>query len=185
MQKIAKPQDVFVFYYAGHGLIGKDKEFYLIPNDVSDLKNVQTELTIKAIPAKLLQKYAVDILAQKQLFILDACQSAGAFESMLSNDGDQQKSIAVVARSTGTHWMAASGAQQFANEFSQLGHGAFTYVLLEALKGSAAADKMITVNGLKSYLQKGVPELMKKYSGTLQYPASYGFGNDFPVEIVK
>ncbi|MBK7213225.1 MAG: caspase family protein [Bacteroidales bacterium] len=185
VQKIAKPQDVFVFYYAGHGLIGKDKEFYLIPNDVSDLKNVQTELTIKAIPAKLLQKYAVDILAQKQLFILDACQSAGAFESMLSNDGDQQKSIAVVARSTGTHWMAASGAQQFANEFSQLGHGAFTYVLLEALKGSAAADKMITVNGLKSYLQKGVPELMKKYSGTLQYPASYGFGNDFPVEIVK
>jgi hypothetical protein len=44
---------------------------------------------------------------------------------------------------------------------------------------------MITVNGLKNYLQLGVPELMKKYSGTLQYPASYGFGNDFPVEILK
>jgi hypothetical protein len=58
-------------------------------------------------------------------------------------------------------------------------------VLLEALKGSAAADKMITVNGLKSYLQQGVPEFMKKYSGTLQYPSSYGFENDFPVEIMK
>jgi hypothetical protein len=58
-------------------------------------------------------------------------------------------------------------------------------VLLEALKGSAAADKMITVNCLISYLQQGVPELMKKYSGTLQYQASYGFGNDFPVEILK
>ena len=96
-----------------------------------------------------------------------------------------QKSIAIVARTTGTHWIAASGAQQFANEFSQLGHGAFTYVLLEALKGSAATDKMITVNGLKDYLQLGVPELMKKYSGTLQYPASYGFGNDFPVEKLQ
>jgi uncharacterized caspase-like protein len=152
---------------------------------VSDLKNVQAELERKGFSAKLLQQYAVDIQARKQLFILDACQSAGAFEAMLSNDGDQQKSIAVVARSTGTHWMAASGAQQYANEFSQLGHGAFTYVLLEALKGSAATDKMITVNGLKSYLQQGVPELMKKYSGTLQYPASYGFGNDFPVEILR
>jgi uncharacterized caspase-like protein len=152
---------------------------------VSNLKNVQEELETKGISAKILQKYAVDIQAQKQLFILDACQSAGAFNEMLSADGDQQKSIAVVSRSTGTHWMAASGAQQYANEFSQLGHGAFTYVLLEALKGSAAADKMITVNGLKNYLQQGVPELMKKYSGTLQYPASYGFGNDFPVEIVK
>ncbi|MBK6966514.1 MAG: caspase family protein [Bacteroidales bacterium] len=185
VQKSAKPQDVFVFYYAGHGVIGKDKEFYLVPNDVSDLKNVQTELESKGIPAKLLQKYAIDIAAQKQLFILDACQSAGAFNEMLSADGDQQKSIAVVSRSTGTHWMAASGAQQYANEFSQLGHGAFTYVLLEALKGSAATDKMITVNGLKNYLQQGVPELMKKYSGTLQYPASYGFGNDFPVEMMK
>lgn len=185
VKKSAEAADVFVFYYAGHGVIGKNKEFYLVPNDVSDLKNVQAELEQKGFSAKLLQQYAVDIQARKQLFILDACQSAGAFETMLSNDGDQQKSIAVVARSTGTHWMAASGAQQYANEFSQLGHGAFTYVLLEALKGSAATDKMITVNGLKSYLQQGVPELMKKYSGTLQYPASYGFGNDFPVEILK
>jgi uncharacterized caspase-like protein len=185
VQKTAKAQDVFVFYYAGHGVIGKDKEFYLVPNDVSNLKNVQTELEAKGIPAKILQNYAIDIAAQKQLFILDACQSAGAFNEMLSADANQQKSIAVVSRSTGTHWMAASGAQQYANEFSQLGHGAFTYVLLEALKGSAVADKMITVNGLKNYLQQEVPELMKKYSGTLQYPASYGFGNDFPVEIVK
>jgi len=30
-----------------------------------------------------------------------------------------------------------------------------------------------------------VPLLMKKYNGSAQYPASYGFGNDFPVEIVK
>jgi len=185
VQETAKPQDVLVFYYAGHGVIGKDKEFYLVPNDVSDLKNVQSELELKGIPAKMLQQYAIDIPAQKQVFILDACQSAGAFNEMLTADGDQQKSIAVVSRSTGTHWMAASGAQQYANEFSQLGHGAFTYVLLQALKGSAAADKMITVNGLKNYLQQGVPELMKKYSGSLQYPASYGFGNDFPVEIVK
>ena len=181
----AKPQDVFIFYYAGHGVIGKDKEFYLVPNDVSDLKNVQAELEQKGLPARLLQKYAVDIAAQKQLFILDACQSAGAFNEMLSDNGDQQKSIAMVSRSTGTHWMAASGAQQFANEFSQLGHGAFTFVLLEALKGSAATNNQVTVNGLKNYLLVGVPELMKKYNGTLQYPASYGFGNDFPVELIK
>ena len=185
VQQTAKAQDVFIFYYAGHGVIGKDKEFYLVPTDVSDLKNVQTELEQKGIASKLLQQYAIDIQAQKQLFILDACQSAGAFEKLLSNDGDQQKSLAVVARSTGTHWMAASGAMQFANEFSSLGHGVFTYVLLQALKGEAANNKMITVNGLKNFLQVQVPLLMKKYNGAEQYPASYGFGNDFPVEVMK
>ncbi|HNP21642.1 MAG TPA: caspase family protein [Panacibacter sp.] len=185
VQQNAKANDVFVFYYAGHGVIGKDNEFYLVPADVSDLKNVQSELEQKGISAKLLQQYAINIQAQKQLFILDACQSAGAFGAMLTSDATQQKNIAVVARSTGTHWIAASGAQQFANEFSSLGHGAFTYVLLEALKGAAAADDMITVNNLKNYLQLTVPDLMKKYHGTPQYPASYGFGNDFPVEIKK
>jgi WD40 repeat protein len=185
VQQNAKPQDVFIFYYAGHGVIGKDKEFYLVPTDVSDLKNVQTELEQKGIASKLLQQYAIDIQAQKQLFILDACQSAGAFEAMLTSDGNQQKNIAMVARSTGTHWMAASGAQQFANEFASLGHGVFTYVLLNALKGEAASNKMITVNGLKNFLQVQVPALMKKYNGAEQYPASYGFGNDFPVEIIN
>ncbi len=185
VQQNAKPQDVFIFYYAGHGVIGKDKEFYLVPTDVSDLKNVQTELEQKGIASKLLQQYAIDIPAQKQLFILDACQSAGAFEKLLSASGEQQKSLAVVARSTGTHWMAASGAMQFANEFSSLGHGVFTYVLLQALRGAAANNKMITVNGLKDFLQTGVPDLMKKYNGSTQFPASYGFGNDFPVEVIK
>lgn len=178
----AKPEDVFIFYYAGHGVIGQDGEFYLVPTDVSNLRNVQEELIQKAIPAKMMQEYAIEIPAQKQLFILDACQSAGAFEDLLSEEGEQQKSIAVVSRSTGTHWIAASGAKQFANEFAQLGHGAFTYVLLEALQGAAKSGQWITVNGLKGYLEVKVPELMKKYSGTQQFPASYGFGNDFPVE---
>jgi hypothetical protein len=179
----AKPQDVFVFYYAGHGYIHPGtKEFYLLSADVADggeslLKN--------GVPAKELQQYAVDILAQKQLFILDACQSAGAFEKMLQHDGEQQKSLALVARSTGTHWMAASGSTETAKEFAQLGHGAFTYVLLQALKGQAATNKMITVNGLKNFLLVQVPDLVKKYGGNSQYPATYGFGNDFPVEVLQ
>lgn len=182
----ARPQDVFVFYYAGHGVIAdSNKEFYLVPTDVTELHNIDAVLKTNGIGAKILQQYAIDVQAQKQLFIIDACQSAGAFAEMITADGNQQKNIAMVARSTGTHWMAASGAQQFANEFATLGHGAFTYVLLQALKGNAATNKMITVEGLKDYMQTEVPQLMKKYNGTQQTPASYGFGNDFPVEVLR
>jgi WD40 repeat protein len=186
VQKNAKPQDVFIFYYAGHGVISeKNKEFYLVPNDVIDLKNVDEALAQNGIPSKMLQKYAIDIPAQKQVFILDACQSAGAFQQLMANDGNQQKSLAVVARSTGTHWIAASGSQQYAQEFAQLGHGAFTYVLLKAMQGEAASNKMITINGLKNFLQVQLPSLMKKYNGAPQYPATFGYGNDFPVELMK
>ncbi|HRO85397.1 MAG TPA: caspase family protein [Niabella sp.] len=183
IKKNAKPQDVFVFYYAGHGYIHPgNKEFYLVSADVEDGNE---SLLKNGVAAKELQSFAVDIAAQKQVFILDACQSAGAFEQMLKHDGEQQKALAVVSRSTGTHWMAASGSTETAKEFGELGHGAFTYTLLQALKGQAAANKMITVNGLKNFLQVQVPELIKKYGGGAQYPASYGFGNDFPVEIMK
>jgi hypothetical protein len=186
VQDKANAKDVFVFYYAGHGVINaKNKEFYLVPTDVSDLKNASAELESKGVPSSMLKQFAIDIKAQKQVFIIDACQSAGAFASMLTSNAEQQKNIAVVARATGTHWMAASGAQQFANEFSVLGHGAFTYVLLEALKGKAVVNNMVTVNALKKYLQKEVPVLLKKYSGTPQFPSSYGYGNDFPVYQVK
>lgn len=183
IRRSAKPEDVFVFYYAGHGYIHpSNKEFYLVSADVADGGE---SLLMNGISSKELQSFAVDIPAQKQLFIMDACQSAGAFEQMLKHDGEQQKALAVVSRSTGTHWMAASGSTETAKEFSELGHGVFTYSLLEALKGKAANNKMITVNGLKNYLQEIVPQLVKKYGSSGQYPASYGFGNDFPVEIIN
>jgi WD40 repeat protein len=186
VQKVAKAQDVFMFYYAGHGVISeKNREFYLVPNDVADLKNIDESLASKGISAKFLQQYAVNIRAQKQLFILDACQSAGAFAKLIESDASQQKSLALVARSTGTHWMAASGSQQYAQEFSQLGHGAFTYALLSGLDGKAKVQNLITVNGLKNYINDIIPKLMKQYNGSEQFPVSYGFGKDFPVEELK
>lgn len=89
-------------------------------------------------------------------------------------------------RSTGSHRLTASGTDQFATEFSQLGHGVFTYVLLEGLKGEDAnGDQQITINELKAYLEVQVPELSQKYKGSPQYPAIYGFGNDFPIGMVE
>jgi uncharacterized caspase-like protein len=94
----------------------------------------------------------------------------------------EEKAIAQLARSTGTHWLTAAGSEQFASEFSQLGHGVFTYVLLQDLSGAAdTGDGKITVKELDAYLQEQAPELTQKYKGTPQYPVSFGFGQDFPV----
>ncbi|MBS1731604.1 MAG: caspase family protein [Bacteroidetes bacterium] len=185
----AKPQDVFIFYYAGHGIISmndKQKDFYIVPYDVLQLYGADDALAQKGISATEMQEFSKNIPAQKQLFILDACQSAGALDAVAMRGAAEEKAIAQLARSTGTHWLTASGSEQFAEEFSQLGHGVFTYALLKALSGDAAnGDNQITVNELKAYLENAVPELSRKYKGQAQYPASYGFGNDFPVEVLK
>jgi WD40 repeat protein len=183
----ATAKDVFIFYYAGHGVMNDKKEFYLVPHDVTQLYGADGALAQKGLSANLLQQFSKDIKAQKQLFILDACQSAGALEILAAARGAaEEKAIAQLARATGTHWLTASGSEQFASEFSQLGHGTFTYVLLEALSGKADnGDKKITVREIDIYLQERVPEITSRYKGSPQYPASYGYGNDFPIMIVQ
>jgi hypothetical protein len=187
IKALANPQDLFIFYYAGHGVVNDKKEFFLVPYDVTQLYGNDNALAQKGFSAAALQQMSKDIKAQKQLFILDACQSAGALEVVASSRGAaEEKAIAQLARSTGTQWLTASGSEQFASEFSQLGHGSFTYCLLEAFKGEAdQGDKKLTVKELDAYLQNKVPEITQKYKGTPQYPASYSYGNDFPIIIIK
>ena len=183
----AKPQDLFVFYYAGHGVIDDKNKFFLVPYDVTQLYGNDDALEQKGFSAFQLQQMSKDIKAQKQLFILDACQSAGALNSVVSARGAaEEKAIAQLARSTGTYWLTASSSEQFASEFSQLGHGSFTWCLLQAFKGEAnSGDKKLTVKMLDAYLQTKVPEITQKYKGTAQYPVSYSYGNDFPIVIIK
>lgn len=184
----AGPEDVFVFYYAGHGVMseGPEKDFYLVPWNVTQLYGNDQGLASQAISAREMKQLAAGIPAQKQLYILDACQSAGAVQSIAYRGAAEEKAIAQLARSTGTHWLTASGSEQFANEFDELGHGAFTFVLLEALGGKASGnDLRVTVNELKAYLDEMVPEITQKHTGQAQYPASYGFGQDFPVSVKR
>ncbi len=183
----ASPRDVFVFYYAGHGVMTSDAkpEFFLVPHDVTQLYGADDALRQKGLSSAELQEFAKAMPAQKQLFILDACQSAGALTTVAMRGAAEEKAIAQLARSTGTHWLTASGSEQFATEFAQLGHGAFTYALLEGLTGRAdSGDGRITVNELKAFLESEVPEITQKHKGTPQFPSSYGFGQDFPIAVI-
>ncbi len=183
----AAAQDVLVFYYAGHGVVDNTNQFYLVPHDVMQLYGDDGALAQKGFSSDLLKNYSKDIAAQKQLFLLDACQSAGALKSAATRGAAEEKALRQLARSTGTHWITAAGSEQFASEFAQLGHGTFTFALLEALAGKADAgnDGQVTVKELSAYLQAIVPELTAKHKGTPQYPSSYGYGNDFPIGVVR
>ncbi|MCW5911687.1 MAG: caspase family protein [Cyclobacteriaceae bacterium] len=187
----ALEQDMIVVYYAGHGVMsgGAEKEFYIVPHDVTQLYGRDDMLADKGISASDLKSFASAINAQKQVFILDACQSAGALDALeeRARGAAEEKAIAQLARSTGTFWITSTGAEQFATEFAKLGHGIFTYALLEGVGGAADAnkDQRLTIRELSTYIENKVPELSEQLKGTAQFPSAYSFGNDFPIAVFE
>jgi WD40 repeat protein len=185
-----KQEDVFMFYYAGHGIMsmGEHEEFYIVPHDITNIFGDDDILNTKGISASELKTWSVNFKAQKQLYVFDACQSGGINDVLVSRGPAEEKAIAQLARSTGTFWLMASGSDQYATEFSELGHGLFTYAILNGLQGDAEgsnSDKKITVKELGAYLDDIVPQLTEKYRGSAQYPRSFSFGMDFPIIIVE
>jgi len=178
----AGPEDVFTFYYAGHGSM-VDNVFYLIPTD--NVRLYESErLNKEAISSKALQEKFAKIKALKQLVILDACQSGAATEMLAMRGAAEEKALAQLARSSGVHVLASAGSEQFATEFAELGHGVFTYALLQGLQGGADGapeDGKITIYELKSFIDDQVPELTEKYKGEVQYPNTFSKGHDFPL----
>jgi len=192
LTKEVGPEDVFLFYYAGHGVmhLNKDEksEFYLVSYDITNLFGDESMMNEKAFSASELLEYSRKIAAEKQLFVLDACQSGAALNSFAQRGASREKTLAQLARNTGTFFLTASQDIEYANEAGDLKHGLFTYAILEALKGSvlaASVDGKITVNEIKGYVEERVPELSEKYHGTSQYPTSYSFGQDFPLILLK
>lgn len=188
----AKPEDVFIFFYAGHGSLDedhKDKDgdspFYFVPADVTKLYGDPQQLQNKGISGNELRDYLLQIRSTKQIVLMDACHSGGALKSMnVRAVAGDEKAIVQLARSSGVVWIASSGTKQFATEFDVLKHGVFTYALLEALDGKADnGDNKITVNEIKFYMEERVPELTKQYGGQAQYPTGYIHGNDFPIAV--
>ena len=182
LSKKIHPEDVFIFYYAGHGSMVEDR-FFLIPTEslrLYDLAALQKE----ALEASVLQEKFKSIKALKQLIVMDACQSGGSVELLANRGAAEEKAIAQLSRSAGIHVMASAGSEQFATEFAELGHGLFTYVLIQALSGEADGaprDGKVTIYELKSYIDDQVPEMTKKLKGKPQYPYTFSRGQDFPI----
>jgi len=191
--KQANETDVFMLYYAGHGVMSDGspevpKDYFMALTDVYQLYGNDNLLAEKGLSAAELREWCQQVKAQKQVILLDACQSGGATETFAMRGASEEKAIIQLAQSTGVFLISSTGAEQFATEFTELKHGVFTYAFLEGLKGAADGgrkDGKITIKELEAYLNDRIPELSQKYRGSIQFPNTWSRGMDFPIVIAK
>ena len=176
------PQDAVLIYLAGHGENVKEV-WYFIPHELTYPER-EDHVQTKGLSSMELAAAMKNIRAQKTLILVDACKSGAVLVAF--RGFEDRKALSQLSRSTGTHVVAASTKDQFAAEVKDLGHGVFTYTLLEGLKGKAAAGSdTVTVRKLMGYIEEQLPEITKKYKQEAQFPVVDSRGMDFPLVIVK
>ncbi|MBL26752.1 MAG: hypothetical protein CMM50_04265 [Rhodospirillaceae bacterium] len=173
-------QDIVMVYLAGHGDTIED-EWYFLPHEIA-YPEKEEEVKKYGISSTMLKDLIAQMGAQKVLVLVDACKSGAAL--MASRGLEERKVIRRLARSTGTHIVAAAGKDQFATEVKELGHGVFTYALLEGLRGQADGspnDGVVTVRELVSFIENELPEISQQYKSQPQFPVVDSRGQDFPL----
>ena len=163
----AKPQDTVLFYFSGHGMLEPlSQQAVLCLADTHKDNLLDTGLCLPEV-LQLLENCA----AHQQLVWLDACHSGGmtlwgaraetAGEPQLNPTSQLVKALQQrAAKSKGFYAMLSCDRGQQSWEFSELGHGVFTYFLMRGLRGEAADSQgAIEADGLYRYV----------YHQTLQY----------------
>ncbi|MEX2116674.1 MAG: caspase family protein, partial [Bacteroidota bacterium] len=156
-------KDLVVIYFAGHGAPDptRPQNLYLLTYDTDP-----SRLGTTAFPMWDIQTVVSRQIAAKKVVVLsDACHSGGISVDVATRGLDVTESnpinqyLAELARAKeGMVVFTASAAGEVSQEFPELGHGVFTYYLLEGLKGAADAnnDLLVTVNEVMGYVEEQV-----------------------------
>ena len=183
----AKPEDIFVFYFAGHGISKYSKDscdldfYFWLYDKTNQYDEGNPGFALSAVEAgQLISK----IKANKQLLIIDACQSSAVIDNMFWQMKEKMlrnRNFAKMSNLYGLNILTSSVSSRPAYENNSIEHGVFTYVLLEGMKGRASHDdEYITVGELKIFLDKELPAVCRKYNLT-QYPYGRLDGSDFTI----
>ena len=155
-----KPSDLLLLYFSGHGVRNEQGQLFLATSD--------TEISIleaTGIPAEFITRTMNSSRSQRQLLILDCCNS-GAFAHGSKSTSGVGTSMGIASAFEGNGYgrvvLTATDATQYAWEgnkaIGDTEKSVFTHFLIEGLKGEADrnGDGRIDVDELYDYTYEQV-----------------------------
>ncbi|MCO5159131.1 MAG: WG repeat-containing protein [Aquamicrobium sp.] len=181
LSQAVQPQDVFVFFLAGHGKTLEGEYFYL-PQDFRFAGG--DPVREFGLGQDRLQEWVARIAARKSVLIFDTCESGSlTLAGLRGVDAALAQSAAVarLTRATGRTILSAATDTEPALE-GYRGHGVLTYALLDGFDAADAnANGTIEVTELAAFVDAQVPDISTRAFGFRQVPQMSIRGSDFPV----
>jgi uncharacterized caspase-like protein/WD40 repeat protein len=182
--------DLVMLYFAGHGAPepARPQNLYLLTHD-SDPSRLGTT----AFPMWQIQDVLGRYINSKRIIVFtDACHSGGISVNFatrgvgVTEQNLVNQYLADLSRSKeGTVVFTASAAGEVSQEFPELGHGVFTYFLLDGLKGKADYnnDYTITINEAMQYTEEQVKRKTRGAQNPTRSQTSYD--KDMTVSLIQ
>ena len=149
--KQAKETDTVMLFIAGHGY-NDGPSYRFLATDAERVGDGFRGATV--VPWQILQE-AVESAKGRRVLFIDTCHSGNAYNQKLGNAAYHANIIAYTA----------ARFDQEAMEDTTLGHGLFTYAVVEGLEGKGTAKRELSTKELAEYVVKRVEELAKALRG--------------------
>jgi uncharacterized caspase-like protein/tetratricopeptide (TPR) repeat protein len=165
----AKPDDLVLFFFAGHGVEVEGQRFLL----TQDAKiSSSAALKLSSLSVNLLIQEIENLPLAHRIVMVDACR-----------DDPLSKARRVASDSFATAFILKPGNErgvratflscksgQSAYEWTEKGRGFFSYYIEKGLQGEAAQFGKVTVSSLETYLNEMVPQAVREQKGKEQTP---------------
>jgi WD40 repeat protein len=158
--KQSQENDTVLLFIAGHGF-NDGPNYRFLATNAERLGEAFRSNTV--VPWQILQE-AIETAKGRRILFIDTCHSGNAYNQRLGNAAYHANIIAYTA----------ARYDQEAIEDAKLGHGLFTYAVVEGLEGGGGLDtrRQISTRELADYVVKRVGALAKAAQGE-QEPQYY------------
>ena len=163
--QVAGPDDLLLVHFACHGKLVSGQPV-LITRETR-----APTLAKKALPLAEAERLMRESQVRRLVLTLDACHAGVEIGRDLA---DPEFIHNAYELAEGFALIAASTAQQVAQEWEKKEHGVFTYYLLEGLSSQAdrAGKGFVTVDDLKTHVLDGLRRWNVEHGGLLQEPTA-------------
>lgn len=146
--------DTLWFYFSGHGMPCEGRD-YLLPSDGNPRSMTDLAIPIGYVTERLRRSGADNVV-----MLIDACRSDGAKNAGMGIGEEKQQGVIT---------FFSCSPSQVSYEIDEIGQGAFTNVLLEALRIQGEGN-CATVERFANYLKDRVPQVTQRYKQYRQVP---------------